>query len=323
MTQPTSTPLASAGTERPLITVVSPVYRGEFLVAPLVERIVAALEPLSSSFEIILVNDASPDASWSAIEASCALEPRVVGVNLSRNYGQHTAIRAGLRHSTGDWVVVMDCDLQDRPEEIPRLYACALDRSCDVVIASRVNKQFGFAKRLTSWLFYRVLAFLTRAPQDPSLANFGVYRRPVIDAINSMNQHTGFFPSMVREVGFAQTTLEVEHASRQEGESSYRFGALLSLALNVILASSDRPLYLVVYAGVLIAGVGFLYGFYLVYATLTGQFSVDGWPSLMVSIWFLSGVNMVVIGVVGLYVGRVFEQVQRRPFFIVSEVKRT
>ncbi|MEM1349738.1 MAG: glycosyltransferase family 2 protein [Myxococcota bacterium] len=306
--------------KRPHISVVTPVYRGERTVAPLVERIAAALEPITRDLEIVLVNDASPDDSWAQIQAAHAREPRVKGVNLSRNFGQHPAIRAGLDAACGEWVVVMDCDLQDRPEDIPRLYTHAIEGGYDIVLARRANKQFGVLKKLSSTLFYTVLEFLTALPQDHTVGNFGIYRDKAIDAVREMRQSVSFFPIMIQYVGFKQAKLDVEHAEREDGASTYTLKRLIALALDVILASGDKPLKLTVFTGVMVSFVGFCYGTYIFIGALSGLIEVQGWASLMVSLWFLSGVIIAVIGIVGLYIGQIFQQAQAKPFYIIAEV---
>ena len=153
------------------ISVVSPVYHGEKMVAELVRRNVEALTSITDDYEIILVNDASPDNSWSAIVFECQKNPRVKGLNLSRNFGQHYAITAGLTYASGEWIVVMDCDLQDRPEEIPNLYKKAQE-GYDSVLAQRIQRSHGWFKKLGSKCFYKVFSYLTETQQDASVANF-------------------------------------------------------------------------------------------------------------------------------------------------------
>ena len=171
----------------PLISIVSPVYRAEKMVHELVDRIRQSVIPITSQFEIILVNDASPDDSWLAIRKECAEDSRVKGLNLSRNFGQHYAITAGLRHVSGDWIIVMDCDLQDRPEEIPNLYKKALE-GWDIVYARRTERQDGFMKKMSSDLFHKVYDWLSGMRTDKTIANFGVYKRNVIDEYNKMGE---------------------------------------------------------------------------------------------------------------------------------------
>ncbi|MBX2972520.1 MAG: glycosyltransferase family 2 protein [Flavobacteriales bacterium] len=304
---------------RVVLSVVSPVYKAEGLVEELLERLVAVLDPLSVNYEIILVEDGSPDGSWKAIEKVCAERPYVIGLKLSRNFGQHYAISAGLAKVSGDWVVVMDCDLQDRPEEIPRLLAKAQEGS-DVVLARRAVRQDGALKRFTSRAFYGLLGYLTGTPQDPSVANFGIYHRKVVDAINAMPESVRYFPTMVRWVGFRSTALDVDHAARPDGKSSYDLGKLLRLALDICLAYSDKPLRLVVYLGFFVSLIGFGAAAYMIVRAMRGEIVVMGYASLIVSLWILAGLIIFIVGVVGLYVGRSFEGVKHRPAFIVDRV---
>ncbi len=303
------------------LSVVSPVYRGERLVQPLVERIRAAVAPLQVAYEIVLVEDGSPDASWAAIERMAALHPEVVGIELSRNFGQHPAITAGLAHARGEWVVVMDCDLQDRPEEITSLWQHAHAQGLDAVQAQRVMRQDGWLKRTFSWTFYAFLTWLTGADHDPSVANFGLYHRRVVDAILALPERIRYFPTMVQWVGYRRGKMPVQHDARLEGKTSYNWAALTRLALNIILSYSDKPLRLAVKLGMGISFVALAFAGVVLVRALLGQYIVSGYASLMVSIWFLSGLIISVLGVVGLYVGKTFEGVRQRPIFIVRSLR--
>ena len=167
------------------ISVVSPEYKGEQMVEALVSRLKATLSAITEDFEIILVNDASPDDTWNRIRTQCALDKRVKGVSLSRNFGENFAITAGLSFARGEWVVVMDCDLQNRPEDIPLLYAKAME-GYDIVYARRVDKKFGFFKRLSSKIYHGLLGWLSGASQDSAVAEFGIYSSKVIDVYNRL-----------------------------------------------------------------------------------------------------------------------------------------
>src|SRR5690554_2802938 len=194
------------------ISIVSPVYQGENFLKELVERIEKAMEVLPGSFEIILVDDGSRDGSWSYIEALVQNKSYLHGIKLSRNFGQHYAITAGLDAARGEWVVVMDGDLQDRPEEIPSLWNTA-QLGYDVVLARRVNRNDGVWKKLSSKLFYRTLAYMTGSQQDETIANFGIYHQKVILEIGKMRESIRYFPTMVKWVGFKQISIPVEHAT--------------------------------------------------------------------------------------------------------------
>jgi polyisoprenyl-phosphate glycosyltransferase len=299
------------------LSVVSPVYQAATLLDELISRIESAVSSITDSFEIILVEDCGPDQSWEVIERLASANSRVKGIKLSRNFGQHYAITAGLDHAEGEWVVVLDCDLQDLPEEIPALYAKA-QTGYHVVLAKRSNRQDGFFKKLSSRIFYRTLAYLTGSHQDESIGNFGIYHRKVITEIQGMRESIRYFPTMVRWVGFKQTSIRVAHAPNTERRSSYNFKRLFNLALDIMLAYSDKPIRLTVKLGMLISFTGFCFAFYTLFRYLSGEIIVAGYASLIISLWLLSGFILITLGMVGLYIGKTFEGVKRRPIYIIE-----
>jgi len=301
-----------------LFSIVSPVFGSEELVDELVHRLQASVGSLTQDYEIILVDDRSPDGAWARIQAQTLRDPRVQGVRLSRNFGQHAAITAGLDRCRGEWVVVLDCDLQDRPEEIPMLFAVA-QRGYDLVLARRSNRQDSWGQKMMSRMFYRVLSYLTETPQDPAVANFGVYHRKVITAVLAMRENIRYFPTMVRWVGFRAGYLAVAHAGRSAGSSSYGLRQRLRLGLDTLMANTDKPLRLTVKLGLLLAGGAFLFVPVTLWRYLTGQITQPGYTSLILSIWFFSGLLLAVLGMVGLYIGKTFEQVKNRPLYLVDE----
>jgi dolichol-phosphate mannosyltransferase len=301
-----------------LLSIISPVYNAQSVLPELISRIKAAVARLTVDLEIILVDDASPDDSWLEIERLASIHPEIKGIKLSRNFGQHYAITAGLDAAEGEWVLVMDCDLQDRPEEIPALYHKALE-GFDVVLARRASRQDGFIKRLSSKLFYRTLAWLTGSKQDESISNFGIYHRKVIREICGLRESIRYFPTMVKWVGFRQTTIDVTHAPRENGKSNYNFKRLFDLALDIMLAYSDKPIRLTVKFGLLVAATGFVFALYTLYRYLHGDIIVAGYASLIISLWLLSGFILITLGMVGLYVGKTFEGVKNRPIYIVEK----
>ena len=302
----------------PFLSIVSPVYRAEALLDELVRRIEASVAPLTPHYEIILVDDCGPDNSWARIQAQARRDGRIRGFRLSRNFGQHKAITAGLEQARGEWIVVMDCDLQDQPEEIPGLLAHAQAGGYDLVFARRVARQDSWLKRKGSQVFYWVLSYLTGTVQDPAIANFGVYHRKVITAILAMRESIRYFPTMVRWVGFRAGGLAVTHAPRPEGESSYGLRQLLNLALDIILAYSDKPLRLTVKLGLTISAASFVLVFITLLRYVLGYTWAPGYASLIVSIWFFAGLGLSVLGMVGLYIGKTFEQVKNRPIYLLD-----
>lgn len=300
------------------ISVVSPVYKAESLLEELCSRITNVVNGLTTDFEIVLVDDCSPDNSWELISKIAQSNPHVRGIRLSRNFGQHYAIAAGLENSTGEWVVVMDCDLQDVPEEIANLYSKAMEGN-DVVLAQRVQRKDTFYKKATSYFFYRLLSYLTEKKQDETVANFGIYHRKVICAICSMKENIRYFPTMVNWVGFKQTKIEVKHSSRGEGVSSYNLRRLLNLALDIVLSNSEKPIRLVIKMGLFTSFLSFCYIVYIVSIHLMGKVFVLGYSSLIISICFFSGLIISFLGIVGLYVGKTFEGVKNRPYYIIDK----
>jgi glycosyltransferase involved in cell wall biosynthesis len=300
------------------LSVVSPVYRAEKDLEELVTRIKNAIPSDISILEIILVDDFSPDNSWKEIERLAKLHPEILGIKLSRNFGQHYAITAGLDHVTGDYIVVMDCDLQDKPEEISKLFQKSKE-GFDIVLARRFNRQDSFLKKFFSKLFYKTLGYLTGSKQDETVANYGLYKRNVINEVCNLRESIRYFPTMVKWVGFKTAYVDVEHASRQQGESNYNLKKMLNLALDIILAFSDKPLRLIIKLGMSIAFISILMAIYAIYNKITGEVSVSGYASLITSIWFLSGCILITLGVIGLYVGKIFEGVKNRPIYIVEK----
>jgi polyisoprenyl-phosphate glycosyltransferase len=303
----------------PLLSVVSPVYRAENILPELVRRIHASIAAITEDYEIILVDDRGPDNSWDRIQEEAARDPRIRGVRLSRNFGQHKAITAGLAHAKAEWIVVMDCDLQDQPEEIPALYHHAIQEGYDLVFARRVERQDTWLKRAGSQAFYRVLSYLTGTQLDPAIANFGIYHRRVIDAVLAMGDSIRYFPTMVRWVGFRAGGRAVAHAERPEGTSSYSLRGLINLALDIILSYSDKPLRLTVKLGLGISAAAFLMVVITLLRYLHGDIWEPGYTSLIISIWLFAGLTLSVLGMVGLYVGKSFEQAKNRPLFILDK----
>jgi dolichol-phosphate mannosyltransferase len=300
------------------ISVVSPVYRAENIVAELVRRLIVELSKITNDFEIILVEDCGPDYSWLKIVEETKKDQRVKGIKLSRNFGQHHAITAGLDASSGDWIIVMDCDLQDRPEEAPRLYNEA-QKGFDIVFARRAERQDRFIKTFTSKMFYKVFSYLSGIEQDGTIANFGIYSRKVINSINSMRESMRAFSPMARWVGFNKTAIDVTHAERYEGNTSYNWNKLINLALDIAIAYSDKPLKLAIKLGFSISLFSLLYALYNVFAYMTGIITVNGYASIIVSIWFLSGLIIFILGIVGLYIGKTFEGMKQRPLYLIDE----
>ncbi|WP_242109662.1 glycosyltransferase family 2 protein [Luteimonas aquatica] len=303
----------------PAVSVVSPVYGCSGCLEDLVDRIALALASSGGGdFEVILVDDASPDGAWPRIVELAATRPWLRGLRLARNFGQHYAISAGIESARGDRVVVMDCDLQDVPEEIPNLLG-HLGNGIEVVFAQRAERQDSVSKRLGSWLFFKLLSWMTGVAQDHTTANFGAYSRKVIDAVNAMPERERCFPLMVKWTGFRHIAVPVAHASRSAGKSGYSFKRLRKLAIGIILSYSDKPLRLVVRVGLVFAAVAFAMVALSVARYLHGDVQVAGFTSVIASIWLVGGMAIFCIGIIGLYLGRLFVDAKARPYYLLAE----
>jgi len=301
---------------RPLISVVIPVYKAETMLDELYRRLRLALETVSTSFEIILVEDCGGDNSWGVIERLAAADPRVHGLQFSRNFGQHYGITAGLDHCRGEWVVVMDCDLQDQPEEIPRLYAKAQE-GFDVVLALRGPRKDPLLKRFNSWLFYRLFSYLADIDVDGDSGNYRIMSRRVVKNFTRMREQLRFFGGQVQWMGFPTSAIQVQHSERFDGSSTYTFKKLLKLATDTIIAYSDKPLRLAVRAGFAMTAVSICFGSYILARALWHGSSIPGWSSLIVSVYFLGGLIIGILGMIGVYLGKTFDESKKRPLYIV------
>lgn len=301
-----------------IISIVSPVYGCQGCLEDLLDRIAAALAPRNQAFEVILVDDASPDGAWPRIVELAAARPWLHGIRLARNFGQHYAIAAGIEHSRGDVIVVMDCDLQDAPEEIPSLID-SLGNGIEVAFAQRSQRQDNWPKRLGSWAFFRLLSWLTGVPQDHATANFGAYSRKVIDVVNTMPERERCFPLMVKWAGFRSVSIPTQHAPRSEGRSTYNLRRLLRLAVGIVLSYSDKPLRLVVRLGLVFSSIAFVMAMLSVIRYLHGDTQVAGFTSIIASIWLLGGMVIFCLGIIGLYLGRMFVDAKGRPYYLISE----
>jgi len=301
-----------------LISVVIPVYGCEACLIELCDRLKTTLLTLTPYYEIILVNDASPDLAWDTIISLNQSNSRIKGLNLSRNFGQHHAITAGLDFACGDWVVVMDCDLQDRPEEIPKLYKKALE-GYDVVFGNRVIRQDKWIKRKSSQLFYKVYDYLAEKSSDHTVANFSISSKKVVNGFRQMREQNRLFPLFIQWMGFKTAYVPIQHDERAEGKSSYNIKKLITLGTDVLISQSNKPLRLSIQFGFLVSFISLLYGVYLFIRYFFLAEPVQGWTSVMVSIYFVSGLIFFNFGIIGLYIGKVFNETKDRPLYLIQD----
>jgi len=273
---------------------------------------------LVDSFEIILVNDGCPAGSWSQVKVAAELDPRVKAINLSRNFGQHYAIAAGVHHTCGNWVVVMDCDLQDRPAEIEKLYRKAKE-GYDVVYALRHGRRDTWSKRFISRAFGFVFNLLSDIPVEPDSCNFSMASRQVIDSYCRLKESNRSYGLFLRWLGYNWTSVYVEHAERFAGESAYNLRRGFTLAIESITSQSNKPLILSIRFGFLMSLSAVAVGLYFIARYLTLGVGVAGWTSVIVSTYFIAGLLLANMGVLGLYIGKIFHEVKERPLYLVKE----
>jgi dolichol-phosphate mannosyltransferase len=284
----------------------------------LYDRLVSTLSQITQDFEIIMVNDASGDNAWDIITQLAQQDKRVKGINFSRNFGQHRAITAGLDYARGDWIVVMDCDLQDQPEEILKFYKKALE-GYDAVIGKRTDRKDGFFKRFGSLIFYKIYNFMTDATVDKSIGNFGIYSKRIISSVGMLREQNRSFGLFALWAGYKRVEIEITHAPRESGKSSYTLFKLIDLAIDSIIAHSNKPLKLSIKIGFSLSFLSFLYSAWLVVSYIFWSTPIAGWTSLIVSIYFLAGLIIGSIGMLGLYIGKIFDEVKQRPLYIIQE----
>jgi glycosyltransferase involved in cell wall biosynthesis len=312
-------PLAPGDTLSPEISVVVPVYGCEGAVAELHRRLVDALEPLAVPFELVFVEDAGPDRSWERISEIAAEDPRVGAYRLTRNFGQHAAISAGLAEARGEYIVVMDCDLQDPPELIPELYARAKE-GYDVVWARQSQKRTSPVRERLGRLYYGGLAKIANVHIDPHQGTFSLISRRVVTAVAAMRDVDRNYVFQLSWLGFPETVVTYDRDERFEGESSYTFRALVRHAVSGLVFQTTALLHWVIYAGFLCAFAGMAAAIYLVIAKLTGHLA-PGWTSLAVFTLLVGGVVILSTGVTGLYVGKIFDQVRGRPLWVFEDAR--
>ena len=302
----------------PEIAVIVPVYNGRSMLRELCCRVSESLGKITENFIVVLVDDAGPDSPWPLIRELSGQDERIKGVRLSRNFGQHYALTAGIDAARARWYVIMDCDLQDAPEDIPRLYAKALEGH-DLVVGVRKKDGHDRAKRHTSRLFYALFKLLSGVHLDWSVGNFRIFSNAVADGFREMREQLRFIPASFEWMGFEAAYIELPHHPRAQGKSSYTFGGLMRLGGNTILAHSQVPLKFVAVLGFALSIVTFIIAMIYFGRALIFGSSVVGWTSLFVTMLFLSSFQIALMGVLGIYIGKTFDEAKHRPLYIVKE----
>ena len=300
------------------ISVVIPVYGCRDALIELYNRLSRTLVQLTDDYEIIMVNDSCPQNSWEIIEELCRADFHVKGIELSRNFGQMKAILAGLDYSTGDWIVVMDCDLQDSPEEIIRLYNKAQE-GYDVVFARRKERKDNPIKVFLANLFYKIYEFSTNGIYDGAICNFSIAKRNVIENYCRMReQHRGYV-MYIKWLGFRQAVIDVEHNERYAGKTGYTLKKRINMAIELLTSQSDNILKFFVGFGFSISLISFITLIALVIYHFWADVTI-GWTSSIATTVLVGGIIVMVMGVVGIYVGNIFMQVKERPLYVVRQI---
>lgn len=301
------------------LSVIIPIYNEEANIEALYARLRGVVAGMGVAYEFLFVNDGSRDQSLTMLKDLAARDPRVHYFAFSRNFGHQIAVTAGLDHAQGAAVVIIDADLQDPPELIVDLYA-KFQQGYDVVYAKRRSRQGeSRAKKMTAKVFYRILARITRISIPVDTGDFRIISRRVVLALRQMPEQHKFLRGQIAWIGFRQTSVGYDRAERAGGETGYTYRKMLNFALDGITGFSDAPLKAATLMGFTVSGIAFLLMVYTLYARLARQDYEPGWASLMMSILFLGGVQLIAVGVIGEYIARLSANVRQRPLYLIAE----
>jgi glycosyltransferase involved in cell wall biosynthesis len=305
-------------------SIVIPVYNEQDNIAELHRRLTATMdsiqkeEPSKSGYEIIFVDDGSTDSSWLTIRTLNSKDPRIKGISFSRNFGHHKAIAAGLDYAAGDFVILMDGDLQDPPEEIPKLYT-EIKQGYDIVYAIRETRNDPFRKKFFSKLFHRFFQTVAKVDIDPNSGIFRIINRKVVNAMKRCEERSRFIIGLMGWAGFNKTGVLTNREARHAGKTKYNFVKSTILALDFITSFSYSPLRIAAYLGALIAIISFIIGILMLIKKIFFGIPVYGFTTIIVSILFIGGVQLIIIGILGEYIGRIYAEVQKRPVYLLQD----
>ena len=300
------------------LSVVIPVFNESGLISELIKRVKESIELISNNYEILIIDDGSTDETWSKILEESLSTDKLKSLKFSKNFGQHYAITAGLNISTGDWAVVMDGDLQDKPENIPKLYLKAQE-GFDVVFISRQNRPEKLYYKLMQKVFYQILNLLSGIKFDSNQANFSIISRKVIDAYKLFPENSRFYGATIKWLGFKRTQIFADHGERYSGQPSYTFRKRVKLAIDIIVSFSERPLKFAISLGFIVSTFSTIFTFLLLYGIAARDINVSGLFFVLSSISFFMGLILIILGVLGIYMGRIFLEVKARPLYVISE----
>lgn len=303
------------------LSILIPVFNNQEVLPELYRRLTQITAKFFPKFEIVLVDDGSKDNSWELIQALKKQDDYLVGIKLMRNFGQQNAIAAGLDHVSGDIIVIMDSDLQDRPEDIPKLVDALLQNDASMAICKWINRNDGLFRRLVSWLFFTVSQKITGLKHQANLGVFRAIRRSVVDELKKYPEKTATTLSLIYWIGMDYVTVELERDKRFAGRSGYNFKKMLRLALDRIFSFSMFPIRAATYTGLLVSLSSFLFGLVLIIRYFYGIVA-PGWTSIVVLVLFLFGMTFLFLGVIGEYLGRIFLESKQRPKYVIKKITK-
>lgn len=300
------------------LSVVIPVYNDEEVIDELIRRLVAVCEQIKDTYEIILVNDGSKDASWDRIKKQCSLNRHIIGINLARNFGQQGAIAAGLFETSGDVIVVMDSDLQDPPEYISKLIDAMFEHRCVMAVAQWKTRKDSFFKKTASKTYQCICNKLTSIRRVPRMGGFRAMRRSLIEELKKFTENTSTIIGLIDYIGSNYVCVPLDRDERFAGESGYTISKMFSLAISSILSFSLAPIRFATYSGFGLCALSIIFACYLTIRWFYGGVT-PGWTSIIVAMTFLFGLTFAFMGILGEYIGRIFMETKRRPRFVIEE----
>ena len=301
------------------ISVIIPIYNEENNIPTLYKRLLAVIQKMQKSYEFIFINDGSKDQSISIIKRLSSDDSNIKYIDFSRNFGHQVAVTAGLDKAIGEAVVIIDADLQDPPELIELMYQ-KMQEGYQVVYAKRKKRKGeGFLKKWTAKVFYRILTKITSISIPVDTGDFRIMDQKIVKILRQMPEKNKFLRGQISWIGFNQTYIEYERDGRTAGNTGYTYRKMLRFALDGVTAFSDLPLKIVTYFGLMVSIFAFLVTIYALYSRFVLQDYVQGWTSLMISILFIGGVQMIAVGIIGEYLSRMNHNVRNRPLYIIKE----
>ncbi|PKV49787.1 putative glycosyltransferase [Aquimarina sp. MAR_2010_214] len=300
------------------LSIVTTLYKSERFVKEFYERVQKVARELTEDYEIVFVNDGSPDHSSLKVLEIRNSDPKVKLIELSRNFGHHKAVMTGLKYTKGDYVFLLDSDLEEEPELLTIFYKEMSEQNVDVVFGVQKTRKGGFVERITGKIFYKIFNNLADVPIEENILMARLMNKQYIEALKDFSERELFLGGVFALVGYTQLPIEVKKLGK--GTSTYSTRRKLALLVNAITSSTKNLLIYVFYLGLIISFVSFLFIMYYLISSLFYKDYLSGWPSLILSIWFLSGLIILSVGILGIYLSKIFEETKQRPLTIIKKI---